>query len=332
MTLALDILGNAVAALGGATLLANYTSAAKDARIEASFPPVGSFVEVTGGKVHYIREGKGPELILLHGAGGNLRDYTFDLVDLLKDRYTVTAFDRPGLGYTDRVPGIATGAFATTGDSPQAQALMLREATFKLGISDPVVAGHSYGGIVALAWAVAGLDVDTRQNAKAVVSFAGVAMPWPGGLGAYYTVNGSALGGGILVPLLSALVPNGTIHKAVDNTFTPNRAPAGYAQHLGGQLVMRPWNFRANVRQVNTLYPNVVALAKRYRDLTLPIEILHGTEDKTVPIYIHAREIAKIVPSVSVTELTGVGHVPHHVDTAAAVAVIDAAANRAGLR
>ena len=332
MTSGRKILRAAFTAFGGAALLASCTSLTKDTQIETSFPPVGSFVEVTGGKVHYLREGTGPELILLHGAGGNLRDYTFDLVDLLKDRYTVTAFDRPGHGYTDRVPGIETGAFATDGDSPQAQALMLREAAFKLGITDPIVAGHSYGGIVALAWAVEGLDVDSRQNAKAVVSFAGVAMPWPGGLGAYYTVNGSALGGGLVVPILSALVPNGTIDKVVDATFAPNPAPAGYAQHLGGQLVMRPANFRANVRQVKTLYPNVVALSKRYPELTLPIEILHGREDKTVPITIHAREIAKIVPSVTVTELAGVGHVPHHVDTAAAIAVIDAAAHRAGLR
>ena len=128
------------------------------AKIEKAFPPIGEFVEVEGRKVHYLRAGSGPELVLLHGAGANVRDYTFDLFDLLKDRYTVTAFDRPGLGYTDRVPNIDTGPFSTEGDSPQAQAHMLREAAEKIGIKDPIVAGHSYGGIVALAWAVEGLD------------------------------------------------------------------------------------------------------------------------------------------------------------------------------
>lgn len=332
MTSVLKFLGLTALAMGGAALLAGCASGSKNARIEAAFPPVGQFVEVAGGKVHYVREGTGPELILLHGAGGNLRDFTFDLVEILKDRYTVTAFDRPGHGYTDRVPGIDTGPFATEGDSPQAQAHMLREAAFKLGISDPIVAGHSYGGIVALAWAVEGLDVKSQQNAKAVVSFAGVAMPWPGDLGAYYTINGSALGGGLVVPILSALVPEGKIDDVVAQTFAPNSAPDGYAAYLGGQLAIRPENFRANVRQVNTLYPNVVRLSKRYPELTLPIEILHGLEDKTVPIDIHAREIAKIVPSVAVTELAGVGHVPHHVDIDAAIRMIDNAARRSGLR
>ena len=332
MTSALKFLGLAALAFGGTAFLASCSSTQRDFRTEQAYPPVGQFVAVTGGKVHYVREGTGPELILLHGAGGNLRDSTFDLFDMLKGRYTVTAFDRPGLGYTDRVPGIDTGPFATDGDSPQAQALMLREAAAKLGIKDPIIAGHSYGGIVALAWAVQGLDIDNPQNARGVVSFAGVAMPWPDSLGAYYTVNGSALGGGIVVPILSALVSNNTVTNAIDQTFAPNPAPEGYAEHLGGQLTMRPENFRANVRQVNTLYPNVVALSKRYPELLLPIEILHGTADTIVPIHIHAREIAKIVPSVRVTELEGVGHMPHHVDTDAAIAAIDRATSRAGLR
>lgn len=332
MTSVLKFFSITALVLGGTALLTSCTNAQRDTRIEKEYPPVGQFVEVAGGKVHYLREGTGPELILLHGAGANLRDYTFDLFDKLKDRYTVTAFDRPGLGYTDHVPGLDAGPFATQGDTPQDQAKMLREAAAKLEIVNPIVAGHSYGGIVALAWAVQGLDAQSPQDARAIVSFAGVAMPWPDPLGAYYTVNGSALGGAIVVPILSALVPDSTVTSAVDATFAPNPVPDGFADHLGGLLTIRPETFRANVRQVNTLYPNVVALSARYPELTLPIVILHGTADTTVPIDIHAREIVKIVPSVEVVELDGVGHQPHHVDNDAAIAAIDRAAALAGLR
>ena len=332
MTSVIKFLGLSALALSGSAFLSGCTSAARDAKIEKAFPPIGEFVEVEGRKVHYLRAGSGPELVLLHGAGANVRDYTFDLFDLLKDRYTVTAFDRPGLGYTDRVPNIDTGPFSTEGDSPQAQAHMLREAAEKIGIKDPIVAGHSYGGIVALAWAVEGLDIESQQNASAIVSFAGVAMPWPDPLAAYYTINGSALVGGILVPILSVVVPDSVVEKAVNDTFTPNTAPDGFVAHLGAELVMRPDSFRANVRQVNTLQNEVIKLAPRYPELTIPIEILHGTDDVTVPIHIHANEIAKIVPSVHVTQLEGVGHQPHHVDVDAAIAAIDRAAGRAGLR
>lgn len=318
-------------AVGLAAVATGLTAQYRTGQAEAAYPPLGDFVQVTGGQVHYIQQGSGPHLILLHGAGGNLREFTFDLMGRLSDRYTVTAFDRPGLGYTDRVPGVAKGLTATEGDSPQAQAAMLREAAGKIGITDPIVAGHSFGGIVSYAWAVAGLDEDSRVNAKAVVSFAGVTMPWPGDLDRYYQVNGSAFGGVVTIPVISAFVPPSLVNSSIAATFAPQSPPEGYADVIGAGLTLRPESMRANARQVNTSRPYVVELSKRYPELTLPIEIVHGEEDKTVPIHIHAEEIEKIVPQVNTVRLPGVGHMPHHADPEAAVAAIDRAAQRAGL-
>lgn len=333
MILALKSLAYAAVTLGVVAALTGWKSKQRVIKTEKAYPPVGLFVDVTGGKIHYIREGSGPELILLHGAGGNLRDWTFGgLFERLTADYTVTAFDRPGLGYSGRVPGVLAGAFSTDGDSPQAQAQMLREAAGKLGITDPIVAGHSFGGTVAMAWAVAGLDEDVPHNARAVTSLAGVVMLWFGNMGPYYTVNGSALGGAFLIPLFSAIATDSQIETAIAGIFAPQPAPAEYTQHVGARLALRPDSFRANVRQVNKLYPHVVMLKTRYPELTLPIEIVHGTADKTVPIKIHAREIVKIVASVRVRELEGVGHMPHHVAPTETVDAIARAADRAGLR
>ncbi len=332
MKLALKGLSISAIAIGIGATLTGLSAQYRTAQAEAAYPPLGGFVAVEGGRVHYVQEGSGPHLILLHGAGGNLREFTFDLMGRLSDRYTVTAFDRPGLGYTDRVPGIATGITATEGDSPQAQAMMLREAALALGINDPIVAGHSFGGIVSYAWAVAGLDEVSPVNAKAVVSLAGVTMPWPGGLDPYYTVNGSAFGGAVTVPLISALVPNSVVESRIKETFAPQSAPEGYTDYIGAGLTLRPDSFRANIRQVNMSRPQVVELSKRYPELTLPIEIVHGEADVTVPIHIHAEEVAKIVPQVNTVRLEGVGHMPHHAAPDIVVAAIDRAAARAGLR
>ena len=299
---------------------------------EAAFPPVGQFVEVSGGRVHYVQEGSGPHVVLLHGAGGNLREFTFDLMGRLSDNYTVTAFDRPGLGYTDRVPDVADGWFATAGDTPLDQAIMLREAAAAIGIENPIVVGHSFGGIVGLGWASIGLDLQAPENAAAFVSFAGVAMPWPGDLGWYYTWNGSALGGAVMVPVIAALAQPSTIEKAVNDTFRPDAPPAGYADYIGGPLTVRADSFRANARQVNTLRPHVVEMMKRYHELTLPIEILHGSADVIVPPSVHSDPLLELVPSARLTMLDGVGHMPHQIDPDAAVAAIDRAATRAGLR
>lgn len=322
----------AAATIGLGALLTGCGAQYRATQAEQNFPPTGDFVDVAGGRVHYVQDGSGPNLILLHGAGGNLRDFTFDLMGRLTDSYTVTAFDRPGLGYTDRVPDVPTGPTATEGDSPSAQAAMLREAAGKLGITDPIVAGHSFGGIVAYAWAVAGLDGDHPANAAGLVSIAGVTMPWPGDLGAYYRINGSAFGGLVTVPLIASLVPDGVVRNRIEETFAPQPAPDGYADHIGAGLTLRTNSFRANIRQVNTLRPKVVDLSARYSALTLPIEIVHGTADTTVPITIHPEEAIKIIASANLTRLDGVGHMPHHTNPEIVVNAIHRAADRAGLR
>ena len=302
-------------------------------RAEEAYPPEGDFVEVDGARVHYVQAGEGPDVILLHGAGGNLRDFTFDFMDRLTDRYRVTAFDRPGLGYTDRVPGTPRGPLETEAEPPRAQARLLRGAAEALGITDPVLVGHSFGGIVSYGWAVEALDTESPANPSAIVSLAGVTLPWPGELGAYYRVNGSPLGGAVTIPLISAFVPQGTVAEAIENTFTPQPAPDGYAEHIGAGLTLRPRSMRANIRQVNSLRPHVVEMEKRYPELTLPVEIVHGTLDDTVPIDVHARPFTERFGEIAnLTELEGVGHMPHHVDPEAAAAAIDRAVARAGLR
>lgn len=330
--MALKTLTISAVAIGLGAILTGCSGQHRVDKIEKAFPPVGQFVDVAGGRVHYIQQGAGPNVILLHGAGGNLRDFTFDLMGRLSDRYTVTAFDRPGLGYTNQAPGVPTNAFATQGDSPNMQVAMLREAAQSLNISNPIIVGHSFGGIVAMSWATTGLQNDDATNAAAVVSLAGISMPWPGELDAYYKINGSALGGGFVVPLISAFAPSSAVTDAVTTTFRPQQPPAGYVDHLGGALALRPDTFRANARQVNTLRPHVVDMVALYHDLTLPIEIVHGTADMTVPITVHAEELIKIVDSANLVRLDGVGHQPHHVDPQQTVDAIDRAASRAGLR
>lgn len=332
IALALKTVTYTAAAIGLGALLTGCVASTRTAKLEAAYPPIGQFVEVTGGRVHYVQKGSGPHVVLLHGAGGNLRDFTFDMVDRLADDFTVTAFDRPGLGYTDRVPDVPKGVFATDGDSPMAQARMLREAAAKLGITDPVVAGHSFGGIIAMAWANMGLDTSAPENASGVVSFAGVLMPWPGDLGTYYTLNGGPVGGALIIPLISAFAPQSTINETLEGVFAPDAVPDGYVDYFGAPLAVRQVTFRANVRQVNTLRPHVVEMVADYPRLTLPIEILHGTADTTVPMSVHPEELIKIVPTANLTRLEGSGHMPHHADPEAAVAAIHRAADRAGLR
>ncbi len=327
--MALNGIANTAIILGIGATLTYFGAEYRASKAERTHAPLGAFVEVDGARVHYVQDGEGPHVILLHGAGGNLREFTFDLMGRLTDNYTVTAFDRPGLGYTDRVPGVPTGLIATQGASPQAQAEMLRGAAEILGIEAPIVVGHSFGGIVSYAWALAGLDTESPVNAAGVVSLAGVTMPWPGDLGGYYTINGSAFGGAVTIPLIAALAPEGRIQDGIADIFAPQPVPEGYSNYVGARLALRPDTMRANIRQVNTLRPHVVEMAARYPELTLPIEIVHGDADTTVPIHVHALEVIKVAPTANLTTLEGVGHMPHQTNPEETVAAINRAAERA---
>ncbi|MBY5988732.1 alpha/beta fold hydrolase [Roseovarius atlanticus] len=316
-------------ALGAVALLSSCAGLAgvKERTAEETHPPLGRFVEVDGTRVHVWVEGSGPDVVLIHGAGGNLRDFTFDLAKRLTPRYRVIAFDRPGLGYTERLPGYG-GVGSTEGESPREQAALLQKAAAQIGVRRPVVVGHSFGGAVALAW-----GLNAPQDTAALVLLAGVSNPWPGELGTFYNVTGTALGGAAAVPLITALASEERIERSIEGTFAPQRAPKGYSEYLGPGLTLRRETLRANGQQVLGLRPHIVAMSQQYRDrLRMPVEIVHGDADKTVPLHVHSIPLSKQLRRGTLTVLEGVGHMPHHVRPQATVAAIDRAAARAGLR
>lgn len=305
--------GGALTLLGGGVATRATT---RETAIEATFPPLGQILDVGGTPVHVVIEGSGPDLVMIHGASGNLREFTFDLIPRLRDRYRCIAFDRPGLGYTGRTDPAYDTAFSSRSETPAEQAALLARAYAKIGSGAPIVLGHSFGGTVALAWA---LD----HPARGLVLLAPAAMPWPGGLGALYAINASAAGGGLAVPLLSAMVPDSKIDAITRAIFLPDPVPDGYLPHIGGQLTLRRRSLRANARQVNHLKPHVTQMQSRYPAMTLPIEWLHGTADTIVPASVHAEPFKAIVPHTALTLLDGTGHMPHHAHPEVVTAAID---------
>lgn len=50
---------------------------------ERRFPPIGKFIEVDGVRLHYVEKGSGPALVLLHGQGALLQDFTQTILEPL---------------------------------------------------------------------------------------------------------------------------------------------------------------------------------------------------------------------------------------------------------
>lgn len=309
----------ASAALLGLGLIAatHWRMAAREQAALAAHPPTGQFVTVEGLQVHLQVAGSGPDLVLIHGANGNLREFTFALMDRLSDRYRVIAVDRPGLGYSDPLPD----ADATVAG----QARVLRAAVAQIGVENPLVLGQSYGGTVALAWAL-------QDMPAGLILVSAPSLPWPGELDPWYRMTASAIGRATLVPLASAFVAQSYVRRAIDGVFAPQTVPEGYADHLGIDLTLRRQSMAVNALQINALRPEVEAMQQDYPRLTLPVELVHGDADTIVPLSIHSQPLMALIPNGALTVLKNAGHMPHHTHPEDVIAAIDRAALRAGLR
>ena len=296
-----------------------------EAKIEARNFPQGQFVKVAGRDVHVVVQGEGPDLVLIHGAGGSTRDFTMALADQLSDRFRLLIFDRPGHGWTQQIDPTHDSAWTSGSDTPRAQGRHLAEAAKLLGAENPLILGHSYGGAVAMGWA---LEAPTAG----VLILSGATMPWPGTIDWQYRVIGTSLGGALLPPLAPAVLTTDFVETTLKGVFKPDPVPENYLSRAGVMMAIRAQTLRANNRQVNALRPHLVEMSEHYSTLTMPFEILHGTADKTVFAEIHAKPLAALVADANVTLLDGVGHMPHHVVPKQVISAIDRLAARAGLR
>ena len=70
-------------------------------RAETRFPPAGRFVSLAGIRLHYVRQGVGFPVVVLHGSDGFWQDYAEVLQNADSEAFDFIAFDRPGHGYSD---------------------------------------------------------------------------------------------------------------------------------------------------------------------------------------------------------------------------------------
>jgi pimeloyl-ACP methyl ester carboxylesterase len=96
-----------------------------------------------GRELRVCRIGSGPALILLHGYPENLQIW-HALAPMLASHFEVTAFDWPGLGYSEEWPGGAT---------PQLLARRLKSLLDEWHLPSATIVGMDMGGQPALAFA-----------------------------------------------------------------------------------------------------------------------------------------------------------------------------------
>ena len=189
----------------------------------------------------------------------------------LQSEYTVLAFDRPGHGYTN--------ILHDNGESPEEQAHLLHSAALQLGVEHAVLAGYSFGGAVALRWAL-----DFPEMADGVLLMSAVSNPWVTPPSYLYDLASGSVTGPVFAATVSAFAPKSLVLDTLGSVFSPQEPPEGYLDYIGAGLTMRKSTLRANGKQVAGLLPHIKEQSARYGELTLPVEILHGAQDRKRPV------------------------------------------------
>jgi pimeloyl-ACP methyl ester carboxylesterase len=244
-------------------------SRAQGAAAERRVPADGRFVEVDGARLHYVELGAGPPVVMVHGLGGQLRNFSYAVADLVAAEHRVILFDRPRSGYSTVPAGVEPGIVD--------QAALIAQGIRALGLDRPLLVGHSLGGALSLA-----LALNEPGLVRALALIAPLTQPQREAPAAFrgLTLGGASRAGRLAAAhLIGTPLATLTGPATLKQIFAPEPAPADFDVRGGGALALRPGNLAAAMFEMTHASDEMAALAPRYAELTLPVSILFGRED-----------------------------------------------------
>jgi pimeloyl-ACP methyl ester carboxylesterase len=255
-------------------------------------------VTIHGHRRAYVKVGRGPALLLLHGLG--CTHHTWDpVIDALAKRYTVVAPDLLGHGESDKPrTDYSIGAFANG----------MRDLLTVLGIDTVTVVGHSFGGGVAMQFAY---QFPERTERLALVGSGGLGPEVSAAIRAITTTGFHQVMGALTLPGVRHLGTAGL--RALSRTgvkeFRDFDEVAEIYQSFRDPAARAA--IRHVVRAVVDWQGQIVTMADRaYLTEAMPMCVIWGAEDRVIPVS-HAARAAELAPGARVEILPDSGHFPH---------------------
>ena len=177
------------------------------------YPFESHYADVAGARLHYLDEGSGPPLLLLHGNPTWSFLYR-DIVAGLRDRYRCIAVDHPGFGLSSPAPGY--------GFTPAEHAGVLEALVVELDLSGVTMMVQDWGGPI-------GFAVATRRPDRFAAFVIGNTWAWPKsdpGTQLFSRLLGGPIGRRLILNrnvfierILPGGVRRGTLSEAVMNAY-----------------------------------------------------------------------------------------------------------------
>ena len=257
---------------------------------------------VDGLALHYVREGRGPAIVLIHGLGGFAESWR-KTIDVLARSADVLAVDLPGFGLSAKPPARYDLDFCTR---------VLDGFLDASGVGQVSLVGHSLGGAVAVTYA---LTHPTRVDRLALVSAVVPGFDYrPSWLYRMAAVRG--------LGEAAALCARRSLYRAaLARCFHAPTAREVDALVDWSYAARTAWDakaaYLATVRDVRADFAGRAAAYRRVAGtLGLPVLLVHGRQDPVVGAD-HCANVAKGFPRASVRGVDSCGHFPQieHADT-----------------
>lgn len=267
---------------------------------ERQTPPIGQFVEIDGVRLHYVERGAGTPIVLLHGNAVLLQDFIASgLIDALAKQHRVIAFDRPGFGFSERPRNRLW--------TPTAQAAVFEQAFTRLGIEHPVVLGHSWGTLVALA-----LALDFPAKVRGLLLASGYYYPTARVDVALTAPVALPVVGDVMRYTISPIMGRLSIKGVAKAMFSPCAVPSQFFPVLSREMMLRPVQIRANAEDAAFMIPAAAGFESRYQELKLPITIIAGADDLIVDMQSHTQRLHQALPHSKLIVAPKTGHMVHY--------------------
>ena len=290
---------------------------AKTQEAERQNPPRGRFVTVDGVRLHYLERGTGPALVLLHGNGVSAEDFEHSgLIERAAEHYRVIAFDRPGFGYSERPRSRVW--------TPQAQARLLHHALQEIGVDSAIVAGHSWGTLVALS-----MGLDVPDFVRGLVLLSGYYYPSLRADVPLATPPAIPVVGDLMRFTVSPVVSRMLWRPLTKQMFAPLPVAERF-RRMPVWMMLRPKQVRASAADAALMIPAAMTLSKRYPELKVPVTIMSGTQDRIADFGHNAERLHERIQDSELELAPGVGHMMHYAEPDKVMGAIDAIAGRAG--